>query len=172
MSFILVYALAYASKNLGSCMCSDILFLNGFPLTKFPMENFTFAIFVKDAPMLSVKHISKDISVIYFLKIFLKSLTIFNAVSRIFLGELEVCLVLTNQLFHANITSTIVPVLLGQKKDTFINWWEMSTRSFSCMLLAVYRCHLFLSRSLFSCQHYLQYSPRPQGTENCIRIQC
>ena len=54
------FILGYTSKNLGIRICTDILFLNGFPLTIFfffPLGNATFAIFAKDVPMIPIKHI-------------------------------------------------------------------------------------------------------------------
>ena len=35
MAYILMTAIAFASKNLGERMCTDTLFLNRFPLTDF-----------------------------------------------------------------------------------------------------------------------------------------
>ena len=56
---------AFILGNLGIRICTDILFLNGFPLTIFfffPLGNATFAIFAKDVPMIPIKHIWKNIS--------------------------------------------------------------------------------------------------------------
>ena len=69
--FNLVYTLVYTSKNLGICMCTNTLFVNGFPPTNFlllfPHEKATIGIFT-----IPIEHTWTDISWIYFSNTFLK----------------------------------------------------------------------------------------------------
>ena len=56
----------FKDSHLGGHICIGTLFLNGFPLTNsilfISLEKCYFTIFFKDVPMISIKHIWKDIS--------------------------------------------------------------------------------------------------------------
>ena len=63
-----ILAHAFSWKNLGECICTDLLFLDWFSSYNFFLpfylnfENATYSIFVKDVPMTPIKHTRKHVS--------------------------------------------------------------------------------------------------------------
>ena len=68
LKIIDIFGHDFAWKNLGECICTDLLFLDWFPSYNFflpfylTFENATYSIFVKDVPATPNKHTRKYVS--------------------------------------------------------------------------------------------------------------